>query len=288
MGGGNYPHLKVLRSPDVYVQDQDPRYSDVDTCDELSRSNSGYRAVKVVYLDLEHSNASPNILLGAPSFSESDLFHGWHEIDKNSNANLEDVCREVNCPDKEYCGGRHRDTATNYSYFQKNARVPANRVYVSGIEPSARIKDQELMPSSLKEDNEVKEEIPSNEGQEPSSETVIKGEESSSTSPTIQFPDNASLLETSLPHDHQAKTSFVSRGLNLARSQSWDSSLVLESVDKFERKLCTLSSTQVCESPPKNTVNADTKEKANSPDKKEITTISVSCSLFHSNITIHG
>lgn len=255
MGVGNYPHLKVLRSPDVYVQDQDPRYSDVDTCDELSRSNSGYRAVKVVYLDLEHSNASPNILLGAPSFSESDLFHGWHEIDKNSNANLEDVCREVNCPDKEYCGGRHRDTATNYSYFQKNARVPANRVYVNGMEPSALVKDQELMPSSLKEDNEVKEEIPSDEGQEPS------------TTPTIQFPDNASLLETSLPHDHQAKTSFVSRGLNLARSQSWDSSLVLESVGKFQGKLCTLSSTQVCESPPQNTVNVDT---------EEITTISVS------------
>ncbi|KAH6808245.1 hypothetical protein C2S51_029353 [Perilla frutescens var. frutescens] len=222
VGVGNYPHLRVQRSPDVYFRDQDSyklddfQYSDADTSEGFSRSNSGYRSVKVLYLDFEQSNASPITLASGPTCSESDLFYGWHEIDKQSNLNLEDLCREVNCPDKEH--GRHRETTTNYSYFQNTTRFPACKVRVNGNQQFSSAKDQES--SSLKE--EIPSRImPSKEGQESISETVIKGAK-------IEFPANASFLKNYLMQD-QAKIPFVNRNLNLARSQSWSSSPVSNS-----------------------------------------------------------
>ncbi|XP_057806903.1 kinesin-like protein KIN-7J [Salvia miltiorrhiza] len=268
VGVGNYPHLRVQRSPDVYVQGKtsckldEPPYSDADTSDVLSRSNSEYQPVKVAFLDFGNSNASPDIISNTPNYTESELFYGWHEIDKQSSADLDDLCREVNCPDKEFC--RHGENTSNFSYFQNNTRFPAGKVHVNGSE-------QGITSSSLEDDEEVKEEIPSRtkpakEGQEPTSETMINGEESTSATPakerddrsSSQTPENArsSLRKNSLTRD-QARIAFLNSSLRLVRSLSCNSSLVSDSpspwfkitdytpekeCERCKRKLCELNS----------------------------------------------
>lgn len=268
VGVGNYPHLRVQRSPDVYdsYKLDDFQYSDADTSEGFSRSNSGYRSVKVLYLDFEQSNASPITLASGPNCSESDLFYGWHEIDKQTNANLEDLCREVNCPDKEH--SRHRETATNYSYFQKNTRFPASKVRVNGNMQSASVKEE--MPSRI---------MPSKESQESIKAMPTKERDPSS----IELPSNESLQKFSLMHD-QAKISFVNRSLNLTRSLSWSSSTISDSASPWfklidhtpsvvsekecescGRQLCTLNSGSGVEraspkesqSPPQNTIDME-------------------------------
>lgn len=314
VGVGSYPLLRVQRSPDVYNQDQisckleEPQYSDAETSDILSRSNSGYRPVKVAYLDFGNSNASPDIIRGAPNYTESELFYGWHEIEKQSSADLEELCREVKCLDKEHC--RHGENTSNFSYFQNNARFP---VHVNEDE-------QGFTPSSLKEDEEVKEEIPSKEGQQPISETVLKGEESLSATPAKEMDDHSStetpanaassLRKNSLTRD-QARLEFLNRSLQLVRSLSCNSSLISDSAspwfkitdytpekecERCKRKLCELnsgSSSERGQSHPKNGLDtvgatpagetlsgndcaADSKEKDLPTAEKETTKTSVS------------
>lgn len=264
----NYPHLRVQRSPDVYIQDQDsckmeePPYSDVDTCDVLSRSNSGYRAVRVPFLDYGQSNASPDVVSSAPNYSESELFYGWHEIEKR-NADFEDLCREVNCPEKEHC--RHRENSSNFSYFQ-NTRIPTSKVHVNGNE-------QGFMSSSSEEDDEVKKEIPSRilpykEGRETDSETVFKVEQPTSRIP-IKTPDNAPLQKSPLSRD-QAKISVLNRSFNLLRSISCNSSLLSDSSSPWF-KMIEYSPDKECESCRRklsspNVEKSSTKEYQSSPE----------------------
>lgn len=283
---GNYPHLRVQRSPDVYIHDQDsckmeePPYSDIDTCYDLSRSNSGYHPVRVPFLDYGQSNASPDVVSSAPNYTESELFYGWHEIDKQSNADFEDLCREDNCPEKEHC--RQGGNSSGFSYFQKNARIPpARNVHASGNEDG-------FMPSSSEEDDEVKKEIPSRilpykESQETNSETVIEVEVPTSgirikerDQSAIGTPDSASLQKSPFTRD-QAKISLLNRSFNLLRSISCNSSLMSDSsspwfkmieyspdkeCENCRRKLCSSSveksSTKEYQSQPENTIEMET------------------------------
>lgn len=262
----------MQRSPDVYIHDQesckmeDHPYSDVDTCDALSRSNSGYRAVRVPFFDYGQSNvASPDVVSSAPNYTESELFYGWHEIDKSD---FEDMCREDNCPEKEHC--RQRGISSGFSYFQKNAR----KVHANG-------NDDGFMPSSMEEDDEVKKEIPSRilpykESRETNSETVIKVEEPTSRfrikerdQSAIGTPDQKSPFTRD-----QVKISLLNRSFNLLRSISCNSSLMSDSsspwfkmieyspdkeCENCRRKLCIeKSSVEEYQSQPETTLEMET------------------------------
>ncbi|KAL1567937.1 kinesin-like protein KIN-7G isoform X2 [Salvia divinorum] len=280
-GVGNYPHLRVQRSPDVYNREQIScklSYSDAESSDIFSRSNSECRPVKVAYLNYGNSNASPNTLPSAPRYTESELFYGWHEIDNQTSSDLEDLCREVNCPDKEYC--RQGENTSKFSYFQVDTRFPVGKVHV---------------PPRIK---------PSKEGREPNSERVIKGEESTSSTPakerddhcSPETPENvaSSLPKNSLSRD-QARIGFLNRSMQLVRSLSCNSSHISGSPSPWfkitdytpekecqscKRKLCELNSgsnSERCQSRPKGSPDMESATPASgtlsdedcAPDTKE-------------------
>ncbi|XP_042042244.1 kinesin-like protein KIN-7E isoform X1 [Salvia splendens] len=254
-GVGNYPHLRVQRSPDAYHQEKIScklSYSDAEASDIFSRSNSECRPAKVAYVNYGNSNASPNTLPSASRYTESELFYGWHEIDNQTSSDLEDLCREVNCPDKEYCG--RAENNSKFSYFQVDTRFPVGKVQVP---PRIRI---------------------SKEGGERDSEGVIKGEEPTSATSAKESDDHSStetpestvssLRKNSLSHD-QARIGFINRSMQLVRSLSCNSSHISGSPSPWfkitdytpekecqscKRKMCELnsgSSSERCQSRPK-------------------------------------
>lgn len=251
---GNYPHLRVQRSPDVYQEQISCKlsYSDAEASDIFSRSNSECRPAKVAYVNYSNSNASPNTLPSASRYTESELFYGWHEIDNQTSSDLEDLCREVNCPDKEYC--ERAENNSKFSYFQVDTRFPVGKVQVP---PRIRI---------------------SKEGLERNSERVIKGEESTSATPAKESDDHSSnetpestvssVRKNSLSRD-QARIGYINRSMQLVRSLSCNSSHFSGSPSPWfkitdytpekecqscKRKMCELnsgSSSERCQSRPK-------------------------------------
>lgn len=209
----------------------DPPCSDIDTrtcSDGLSRSSSQYHFAKIPYFDdnFEHSNASPSILPSSSNFSESDSFYGWQEIEKQINGNLEDLT--------EHFRNRRTTEPPHYSYSEDNDGFPAIKVHVNGDGQTPLVKNRGSISSPLKDDNEVKEDIPSgimplNKGQEPISASVMKGKESTNS---IKYPDNASLEKFSLTH-HIAKDSFGTRSLNFARSKSCKADIIIDSASPW-------------------------------------------------------
>ncbi|XP_042039106.1 kinesin-like protein KIN-7E isoform X1 [Salvia splendens] len=228
-GVGNYPHLRVQRSPDVYHQDQIScklSYSDAEASDIFSRSNSEYRPAKVAYVNYGNSNASPNTLPSASRYTESELFYGWHEIDNQTSSDLEDLCREVNCPDKEYF--RHAENNSKFSYFQVDTRFPVGKVHV---------------PPRIRPSKESTSATPAKESDDHSS---------------TETPEStvSSLRKNSLSRD-QARIGFLNRSMQLVRSLSCNSSHISGSPSPWfkitdytpekecqscKRKLCELNS----------------------------------------------
>ncbi|KAL0424475.1 UNVERIFIED_CONTAM: Kinesin-like protein KIN-7H [Sesamum radiatum] len=100
VGLGNYPHLRVQISPDAEILEDetpispDPQFFDVDIkaySHGYSRSSSEDRFVKVPYFDENFLNntVSPRILMSSSNSSETDPYHVWEEIEKQSNGVFE-------------------------------------------------------------------------------------------------------------------------------------------------------------------------------------------------------
>ncbi|KAI3461965.1 hypothetical protein Pfo_018628 [Paulownia fortunei] len=260
LGFGQYPHLRVQKSPDAEIQKQetstlaDPYSSDVDTraCSGgHSRNSSGDHFVKVPYFDenFVQGYASPRILLSSSNSSESDSYNGWEETEKQSNGTSEDLCREVHCIETENLSNREA-IESKYSSSEDNAEFPAVKVHENGdgqdMESASPplVKDQGFMSSPLKDDNEVKEDLPSGimtskEGQQLISASVMEGKESNSPMfkkerdfSAIQYLDIASLENLSLTH-HLAKDSFGTRSLKLTKSKSCKASIITDSASPW-------------------------------------------------------
>ncbi|CAH9088381.1 unnamed protein product [Cuscuta epithymum] len=111
VGYGHYPNLRVRRSDD----DQRPMPivrvpvspdADVRTCsDGHSRSSSEDQFIHVPGFEqnyLRSSNSSRPVVVSSPSsFTESDSFRGWDDVEKQSDRVSVDLCKEVQCIDTE-------------------------------------------------------------------------------------------------------------------------------------------------------------------------------------------
>ncbi|KAG8373249.1 hypothetical protein BUALT_Bualt11G0004300 [Buddleja alternifolia] len=171
VGLGDYPHLRVQKSPDAEISQQktskleDPRSMTVDprTCsDQHSRTSSEYHFSEAPYSDenFVNINATPRILISSSSSSSSDSYHGWAQIDKLSNGTSEDLCREVRCIEPAESSNR-RDIESNHSSYEVNTGL-IQEFMLSHLKDdnevlmSSHLKDDNvLMSSHLKDDNEV-------------------------------------------------------------------------------------------------------------------------------------
>ncbi|GFP83257.1 kinesin-like protein nack1 [Phtheirospermum japonicum] len=186
VGYGDYPHVGVHKSPKKEIQTSifpDLHSLDVDTrafSGGHSPTSSTGHIVKVPYFDenFAHSNTSPRILTS--NSSERYSYHGWEEIDKQSNGIPEDLCREVRCIETV------ESSETGTTEFN-NPLFPDVEVYENGhgrkLESpfSATLeKDQVFKTTPSNNDNEIREE----RGKEPLSSTPCdqkKEKENSST-----------------------------------------------------------------------------------------------------------
>ncbi|KAG6399675.1 hypothetical protein SASPL_141156 [Salvia splendens] len=130
---GEYPHLRVQRSPDSKMEEEErPHSSDGDarTCSPgHSRTSSDGQIVKVPYFDESFvlGNASPMILASNSSDSYSD--HSWEETEKQSNGTLEeDICREVRCIETEESSATNGNSVCS----EENTEIPQVEVYGNG------------------------------------------------------------------------------------------------------------------------------------------------------------
>ncbi|XP_051127251.1 kinesin-like protein KIN-7E isoform X2 [Andrographis paniculata] len=100
----HYPHLRVQRSPDIEIQEQESSFlADPYCSDGHSRTSSQDHIVRVPYFDgnYPHGDTSPRILINNSNSSECYSYNGWEEMDKQSNRSSEDLCREVRCIETE-------------------------------------------------------------------------------------------------------------------------------------------------------------------------------------------
>lgn len=103
-----YPSLQVQRSPDSVTRTREPSVLrdhhslnvDSRSCSEgLSRESSVGQIVKVPYFDedfAQSTNEASPMMLNS-NYSESYSYNGWEEMEKQSCAASEDLCREVRC-----------------------------------------------------------------------------------------------------------------------------------------------------------------------------------------------
>ncbi|KAI3451036.1 hypothetical protein Pfo_007701 [Paulownia fortunei] len=250
VGLGHYPHLRVQKSPDTEIREHetsilaDPHSLDVDTrtcSDGHSRTSSEDHIAKVPYFDenFVHSTASPRILTS--NFTERYSYHGWEEIEKQSNGTSEDLCREVRCIETEELSNKGA-IESNSLCSEENTEFPEVKVYVNGDgktmeSPSTPLEKGQVFKSSpLKNDSEMKKDIrsgivPSKEDQEwiPAS---LKEDKESLPPPckkerefsSIHFRDIPSLENRSFTHELD-KESSVTRSLRLSKSRSCKASI---------------------------------------------------------------
>ncbi|KAK6150556.1 hypothetical protein DH2020_015488 [Rehmannia glutinosa] len=130
VGLGDYPHLRVQKSPDNETRRQetsilaDPHSLDVDTrtcSDGHSRTSSEDHIVK--------------------------------EIEKQSSGTSEDLCREVRCIEAEESSEK-RAKESNHLCSEENSSMPEVEVYVNG-----NVRDLESPLTPLKNDSEMKDDI---------------------------------------------------------------------------------------------------------------------------------
>ncbi|KAL8473769.1 hypothetical protein ACS0TY_030572 [Phlomoides rotata] len=176
----DYPSLRVKRSPDSGTREREPSIlgdpqalnGDSRSCsDGLSRASSVGQIVKVPYFEEEFpcsTNESP--MMVTPNYSESYSYNGWEEMEKQSNAASEDLCREVRCIETEETSNK-MDTESNSVFSEVNSEFPDaltpsthfenDRVYNETKEDKGRSEeDQKVYPAALKE---VKESMPKRE-----------------------------------------------------------------------------------------------------------------------------
>lgn len=255
---GHYPHLRVQRSPDTGIREQetsilaDPLSLDVDTrtcSDGHSRISSEGHIVKVPYFDENcvDSNACPRILTS--NFSESYSYHCWEEIEKQSNGTSEDLCKEVRCIETEELSNKVA-TESNSLCSEENTGFPEIKVYVNGDaqtmeSPSTPFENDGVFKSSpLKTDIEMKEDIrsrivPSKEdqGQFPASLKEDKESLPPLCKKEREFSSIQSLdiqsLNISLTHELD-KDSSVTRSSKLTKSRSCKASIAVPASPWFK------------------------------------------------------
>ncbi|KAL0395544.1 UNVERIFIED_CONTAM: Kinesin-like protein KIN-7H [Sesamum calycinum] len=249
VGLGNYPHLRVQISPDAEILEDetpispDPQFFDVDIkaySHGYSRSSSEDRFVKVPYFDENFLNntVSPRILMSSSNSSETDPYHVWEEIEKQSNGVFEKKVHCIETEDLSYRGA----IGTNYASSEDNAEFPALKVHINRAEQYMELASNPAVKDlgftlSLKDDNEGREDtasgvVTSKEVEELISASIIADNESISTIlkeekdfSSIRYLDIASPENISMTH-HLAKDSFGSRSLNFDRSRSCKASNV--------------------------------------------------------------
>ncbi|KAK4384501.1 Kinesin-like protein KIN-7G [Sesamum angolense] len=198
VGLGNYPHLRVQISPDAEILEDetpispDPQFFDVDIkaySHGYSRSSSEDRFVKVPYFDENFLNntVSPRILMSSSNSSETDPYHVWEEIEKQSNGVFEKKVRCIETEDLSYRGA----IGTNYASSEDNAEFPALKVHINRAEQYMELASNPAVKDlgftlSPKDDNEGREDtasgvVTSKEVEELISASIIADNESIST-----------------------------------------------------------------------------------------------------------
>ncbi|XP_009772334.1 kinesin-like protein KIN-7E [Nicotiana sylvestris] len=170
VGFGNYPNLRVRRSPDyrsrmqVSILSDTPSIdADVRTCsDGHSRSSSEDQIIRVPEFEENflHKSSSPRLLAGSSNYSESDSCEGWDEIEKQSNGTSEDLFKEVHCIETEESSVKGKQES-NFPSPEESSRFPAemtaeygDRANKETISPPAD-DHRRSVPPSLKEDGEL-------------------------------------------------------------------------------------------------------------------------------------
>ncbi|KAK6118435.1 hypothetical protein DH2020_047852 [Rehmannia glutinosa] len=237
VGLGEYPHLRVQKSPDNEIGK--PGTSALaDPSPDRTFSNGHSRSstedhVKVPFFDenFAHNYASPRILLSSSNSSGRDSFIGWGEIEKQSNGTSEDLIREVHCIEMDESNNRE-PIEINYSSFEENHNFPTFKAHGNGVcrdldsASPLLVKDQEFTSAHLMDDNAVNESKENTVSISP----ILETERDFST---IQYLDIASLEKT----HHLAKDSFGARSLNFTRSNSCRASITSDSASPWLKTL---------------------------------------------------
>lgn len=209
MGLGHYPHLRVQRSPDRKMAEDEastPQSSEADArtfSGGHSRTSSDGQIVKVPYFDgnFTNNNVSPRILMSHSSDSYSD--HGWEEIEKQSNGTSEDICREVRCIETEELSNKCDSICS-----EENTEFAAVKVY----ENDCATKDD--MESEVVETKEERE--------RESSSPPSKEERQVSTIERLDFPCSTHEYESSsLPSFFNFKKSRSCRARIASSTSPW-------------------------------------------------------------------
>ncbi|XP_059293089.1 kinesin-like protein KIN-7G [Lycium ferocissimum] len=169
VGLGNYPNLRVRRSPDyrspmqVSILSDTPSIdADIRTCsDGHSRSSSEDQIIRVPEFEenLLHNSSSPRLLARSSNYSESDSCEGWDEIEKQSNGTSEDLFKEVHCIETEESSMKGKQES-NFPSPEESSRFIADITAENGeksdkgtISPPADHYGR-LIPPSVKENGE--------------------------------------------------------------------------------------------------------------------------------------
>ncbi|KAL1536648.1 kinesin-like protein KIN-7G [Salvia divinorum] len=195
VGSGQYPHLRVQRSPNnTMLEEEMPHSSDGDarSCSQgHSRTSSDCQIVKVPYFDenLVLGNASPIILASNSSDSYSD--QGWEEIEKQSNGTSEeDICREVRCIEKEEPGDRVA-TNCNSVCLEGDSEFPQEEVIPYVYEHVQAVLSPSENNQAIKENDSAMEEQLKEHEEKGSSSPPSKEEREVSLIQSPDFPSRA-------------------------------------------------------------------------------------------------
>ncbi|XP_057766123.1 kinesin-like protein KIN-7E [Salvia miltiorrhiza] len=205
VGSGHYPHLRVQRSPDSTIAEEETRTPhSLGTCSGgHSRTSSDDQIVKVPYFDDDFvpSNSPPRIL--ASNSSDSYSNHDWEEIEKESSGASEDICREVRCIEAEEFSNK---VATNCDSVcsEENTEFPHVEVYVNGHAqtmetPSTPFENNQVIKSSPMENDCAMEEEEKEHEEKDSSSPPSKEQREVSSIHSPEFPSHVTQLNQDSP-----------------------------------------------------------------------------------------
>lgn len=210
VGLGNYPNLRVRRSPDyrrpmqVSILSDTPSIdADIRTCsDGHSRSSSEDQIIRMPEFEENflHNSSSPRLLAGSSNYSESDSCEGWDDIEKQSNGTSEDLFKEVHCIETKESSIKGKQES-NFPSPEESSKFPAEMTAENGdkadkgtVSPPADDCGR-LVPPSLKENGEFTL-LPCKEDQEFVSFSSFEEERKSSEEPLSLPSKDSQTLET--------------------------------------------------------------------------------------------
>ncbi|XP_055804074.1 kinesin-like protein KIN-7F [Solanum dulcamara] len=222
VGLGNYPNLRVRRSPDyrspmqVSILSYTPSIdADIRTCsDGHSRSSSEDQIIRLPEFEENflHNNSSPRLLAGGSSnYSESDSCEGWDEIEKQSNGTSEDLFKEVHCIETEESSTKVKQES-KFPSPEESSKFPAEMTAENedkadkGMVSPPEDDYVRLAPPSLEENGEVTL-FPCKEDEEFVSFSSFKEEKKSSEEPlSLPSKDSQTLKSPKLTDNRESVT----------------------------------------------------------------------------------